>query len=164
MLLFIRDALLSSASTIFHLTLILIPIMILLEYFNHFHLLEKLTPFIGWLPRSLTLSPKAAFPLIIGLFVGITYGAAVIIEYTRQGSLTKRDMLLCGIFLAINHSMIEDNLLLVSLGANLFVIFPVRFIMAFVITRAVAYYLDQKSSQTIRDASPNSKIQKTDTV
>ena len=118
----LSEALLKSITTIFYLALILIPLMIITEYANHFKLLEKLTRYIGWLPRCLTISPKAAFPMIVGLFVGVTYGAAVIIEYTRQGSLSKRDMMLCGVFLAINHSMIEDNLLLGALGANLLIL------------------------------------------
>jgi hypothetical protein len=149
---YLLEALQSSAHTIFRLTLILIPVMIVLEYISHFSLLEKISGLLGWLPRSLTLSPKAAFPLIVGLFVGVTYGAAVIIEYTRQGSLTKRDMLLCGVFLALNHSMIEDNLLLVSLGANLWVLFVVRFAMAYAVTRTLALYLDRaKDTSTGED-------------
>lgn len=143
---YLREAMINSVTTVFYLTLILVPIMIVLEYFSHFQLLEKLSAFVGWLPRSLTLSHKAAFPLIVGLFVGVTYGAAVIIEYARQGTLSKRDMMLCGIFLAINHSIIEDNLLLVSLGANIFVIFAVRFTAAFIVTRALARFMDHKAA------------------
>jgi hypothetical protein len=152
MLLFVWDVLRGSAGTLLKLTFILIPIMIVMEYCSHYHLLEKLSGLIGWLPRSLTVSAKAAFPLLVGLLVGVAFGAAVIIEYTRNGSLTKRDMLLCGIFLALNHSMIEDNLLLASLGANLFILFIVRFAMAFAVTRAFAAWLDRKSPRQAQEA------------
>ncbi|MCW3490950.1 nucleoside recognition domain-containing protein [Dethiobacter alkaliphilus] len=144
MVLYLSEALTASFSTILQLAIILIPIMILLEYAKHFQLLEKLTSILEWLPRSLSMSPQAAFPLIVGIFVGVTYGAAIIIEYSRQGTLNKRDMLLCGVFLAINHSIIEDNLLLAALGANLLIILPLRFVMAYLITRSVSFYLDQK--------------------
>ncbi|EEG76293.1 nucleoside recognition domain-containing protein [Dethiobacter alkaliphilus] len=144
MVLYLSEALTASFSTILQLAIILIPIMILLEYAKHFQLLEKLTSILGWLPRSLSMSPQAAFPLIVGIFIGVTYGAAIIIEYSRQGTLNKRDMLLCGVFLAINHSIIEDNLLLAALGANLLIILPLRFVMAYLITRSVSFYLDQK--------------------
>jgi hypothetical protein len=145
---YLRDSLLTSATTIFYLVLILIPIMIAMEYASHYQLLEKLTAPLGWLPRSLSMSPNTTFPLIVGLFVGVTYGAAVIIEYTRQGSLTKRDMLLCGVFLAINHSIIEDNLLMAALGANLLILFPLRFVVAFLTTRGVAWFIDSRSTGT----------------
>ena len=154
MIAYLTAALSASMSTILQLALILIPIMIMLEYASHFHLLEKLTSFLGWLPRSLSMSPQAAFPLIVGIFVGVTYGAAIIIEYARQGTLNKRDMLLCGVFLAINHSIIEDNLLLAALGANLLILLPLRFFMAFIITRAIAYYLDRKNAEPITLHNP----------
>ena len=143
--LYLVEALQKSFTTVFYLALILIPIMILIEYANRFQLLEKIAVFVGWLPRSLNMSREAAFPLLVGMFLGVLYGAAVIIEYTKQGTLTKRDITLCGIFLAINHGIIEDNLLLAALGANLLIIFPLRFVMAFIITRSVAYFLDRKA-------------------
>lgn len=150
---YLTESIRSSLTTVYSLALILVPLMIVMEYANRYQLLEKLTPVVGWLPRSLNLSPKAAFPLIVGLFVGVTYGAAVIIEYTRQGALDKREMMLCGVFLAINHSIIEDNLLLAALGANLFILFPLRFVMAFLITRGVAYILHRKTeSQAVHTA------------
>ena len=143
-------------TTVSYLALILIPIMIAIEYANHFQLLEKSASYLGWLPRSLNMSPQAAFPLLVGLFLGVLYGAAVIIEYTRQGSLNKRDIMLSGVFLAINHGIIEDNLLMAALGANLLIIFPLRFVMAFIITRAVGYFYDSKSAhQVVGAIEPN---------
>lgn len=143
---YINDSVIRSMSTVLQLTMILIPLMIVMEYANRYQLLEKLTEYLGWLPKSLAMSPEASFPLVVGLCVGVTYGAAVIIEYTRQGSLSKRDTLLCGTFLAINHSMIEDNLIMAALGANLVVLFVLRFIMAFLVTRVLSLYLDRKKA------------------
>ncbi|MBS4029907.1 MAG: nucleoside recognition protein [Clostridiales bacterium] len=151
----LSDALLKSLTTIFYFVLILIPIMVAVEYANHFQLLEKWASFLGWLPRSLNMSPQAAFPLLVGLFLGVFYGAAVIIEYTRQGTLNKRDIMLSGVFLAINHSIIEDNLLMAAVGANLLILFPIRFIMAFLVTRAAGYYYDSKiAHQMVGDTEP----------
>jgi hypothetical protein len=133
--------------TLISLALVLIPIMIVIEYANRYQLLEKGSSLLGWMPRSLTLSPQASFPLLVGLFIGVFYGAAIFLEYSRQGLLSKRDMLLCGIFLAINHSIIEDNLIMGALGANLFILFPLRFVLAFLVTRAAAVYLDKKNTR-----------------
>ena len=139
------DGLLKSLSTLLFLILILLPIMIFLEYVRHYELLEKVSSSFRWLTRVLTLSPHASLPLIIGLFIGLFYGAAVIIEYSREGLLSKRDLFLLGIFLAVNHSIIEDNLLLAAIGANFPILLITRFILAFLITRAVAIYLDKKA-------------------
>ena len=153
------NGLLQSVSTLLFLVLILLPIMITLEYIRHYQLLEKVSSSFRWLTNLLTLSPHASLPLIIGLFVGLFFGAAVIIEYSKEGLLSKRDLFLLGIFLAINHSIIEDNLLFTALGANLVVLLVVRFIMAFAITRSVAFIIDRSKHGKHGDGSPASKIQ-----
>lgn len=139
------DSFVQSLHTLLFLILILLPIMVFIEYIRHFQWLEKISSSFSWLTRLLTLSPHASLPLIIGLFIGLFYGAAVIIEYAREGLLSKRDLFLLGIFLAVNHSIIEDNLLLTALGANLGVLLVVRFIAALLITRVVALVIDHKS-------------------
>ena len=139
------DGLLQSLYTLLLLVLILLPIMIGLEYIRHYQLLEKVSSSFRWMTNLLTLSPHAALPLIVGLFVGLFFGAAVIIEYSKEGLLSKRDLFLLGIFLAINHSIIEDNLLLTALGANFIILLVVRFIMAYAITRTVAFIIDRKN-------------------
>jgi hypothetical protein len=144
----ITESLRTGITTLFGLTMILVPIMIMIEYAARYKLLEKVSTLLGWLPRSLNLSPQASFPLIVGLFIGIFYGAAIFLEYSRQGLLNKRDMALCGVFLAFNHSIIEDNLVMGALGANIFILFPLRFVLAFVVTKAVAWYLDRKAVST----------------
>jgi hypothetical protein len=132
-----------SLSTILNFTLIMLPIMIFLEYIRHYNLLEKISAYFYWLTRLLTLPPGAVFPLLVGLFIGILNGAAVIVEYGRQGILSKRDLMLIGVFLAVNHSIIEDNLLLASLGANPGVLILARFLLAFLLTRGMAFWLDR---------------------
>lgn len=133
-----------SVYTILLLAAILLPILILLEYIRHFSLLERISGHFRWLTRLLSLPPEALLPLLVGLFVGIFFGAAVIIEYAREGLLQKRDLLLIGIFLALNHSVIEDNLLLAALGASFPLLLISRFLLAFLVTRAAAFYLDRR--------------------
>ncbi|HZK25760.1 MAG TPA: nucleoside recognition protein [Oscillospiraceae bacterium] len=150
----LREALSTSLVTICRLAIILMPLMIVLEYAKHFNVLEKLTKYLGWLPRGLGISEQAVFPLLVGMIVGITYGAAVIIDYARQGTISKRDMTLVGIFLAVNHSVVEDNLLFASLGASLLVLLPLRFLFAFLLTRAVAMIAKVDEAELETEAAP----------
>ncbi len=144
----VQEGLTKSFWTVLVLLAILIPIMILFEYAKHYQFLEKLSRYFTWLTRWLTLSPTAAFPLVIGLFFGILFGAAVLIEFSRQDLISKRDMTLLGVFLALNHGIIEDNLLFMALGANFLVLLISRFALAFAVTRALALWLDYKNSAT----------------
>lgn len=146
----LQESFWKSLFTIFSFTLIMLPIMVFLEYINYYNLLEKISGYFYWLTRLLTLPPSAVFPLMVGLFIGLFNGAAVIMEYRQQGILSKRDLLLTGVFLAVNHSIIEDNLLLAALGANLVVLILARFLLAFLLTRGVAFLLDR--NQVILDS------------
>jgi hypothetical protein len=141
----LQEGLTKSFWTVLILLAVLIPIMILFEYARHYQLLEKLSRYFNWLTRWLTLSPAAAFPLVIGIFFGVLFGAAVLIEFSRQDLISRRDMTLLGVFLALNHGIIEDNLLFTALGANFLMLLISRFILAFTVTRVLAFWLDSRN-------------------
>ena len=144
MLSILQEGLTKSFWALTLLAAILIPIMILFEYARHYQILEKLSKYFAWLTRWLTLSPAAAFPLAIGIFFGILFGAAVLIEFSRQNLISRRDMLLLGIFLALNHSILEDNLLFAAVGANYLLLLISRFVLALCVTRALAFWMDSR--------------------
>lgn len=132
---------------------ILIPIMIFFEYARHYKILDKVSRYFKWFTRCLSLSPGAAFPLVVGIFFGLLFGAAVLIEYSRQNLLSKRDLTLVGLFLALNHGIIEDNLIFTALGANFLTLLISRFILAIAATRALAFVIDIKAGQKQKDFS-----------
>lgn len=62
--------------------------------------------------------PRAAAPAwIIANVMGLAYGAAVLLEEAESGRLSAEDGDLLNHHLAVNHSMLEDTLLFVALGA-----------------------------------------------
>ncbi len=133
--------------SIARLALILIPILIMIEIARHYQVIEKLTDKVKGALRFLTLPREAAFPMLAGIFFGIVLGAALIIEYSREGYLNKRDLLLIGIFLSICHSAVEDTFIFAVFGANPVVLLTTRIILAVVITRAAAYWLDRSGAK-----------------
>jgi len=72
------------------------------------------------------------FSIIAGLFLGITYGAGIILSEVQKGTMSKLDIMYIGTFLMLCHSVIEDILLFVIFGANGWIILLIRLIMAFV--------------------------------
>ncbi len=142
----LQEALTKSAASILLLAVIILPIMVFLEYITHYNLLERISSYFRPITRCLSLPEAAAYPLLIGMVVGVFYGGAVIIEYGRRGLLGKRDLLLLGIFLALNHAMIEDNLIFAAMGANFFLLLILRFILAVLVTRTAAFLIDRKTS------------------
>jgi len=141
----ITDSLFSIA----RLALILVPILIMIEIARHYQVIEKITGRVRGALQFLTLPQEAAFPMLAGIFFGIVFGAALIIEYAREGYLNKRDLLLIGIFLSICHSVVEDTFILAVFGANPVVLLTTRIILAIIITRAAAFLLDRSGPKTV---------------
>lgn len=125
------------------LVLILVPILVMIEIARAYQLIERITGKVKGVLRLLSLPQEAAFPLLAGIFFGIVFGAALIIEYSREGYLNKRDLLLIGIFLSICHSVVEDTFILAVFGANPVVLLTTRIILAVIITRTAAALIDR---------------------
>lgn len=62
---------------------------------------------------------EAANITIIGTTLGLSFGAGLLIREARSGALTRRDVFLTMGFLGLCHSVIEDTLLILLLGADL---------------------------------------------
>ena len=71
---------------------------------------------------------------IVGLTMGLSYGSGLIIKETRDGNYGKRDLFLVAIFMSLCHSLIEDTLLMMPLGAKMIGIFWGRIFFAVIFT------------------------------
>ena len=111
-------------------TAIIIPLMVGLALLTDSRLLDRVVGFTHPIMKRLNLSNQAAFPLMAGLFFGIVFGSGVIISFAKDGSLTKRDLMLVLVFLGVCHSVIEDTLIFIALGANWWVLISCRFFLA----------------------------------
>jgi hypothetical protein len=128
------EGLRGSLLQVWHLGLIVVPLMVGMQILDDLRILEKVSIQLEKVVRFLGISGAGAFPLVIGLVFGLAYGAGMIIHYARQGQLSRRELLLIVTFLSINHSVFEDTLLFVAIGANGFLILFIRFAAAIMVT------------------------------
>jgi hypothetical protein len=112
------------------LTAIIIPLMVGLALLKDSRLLDRAAGFLQPVMQRLKLSNNAAYPLLAGLFLGLVFGSGVILAFAKDGSLTKRDLMLVLVFLGICHSIIEDTVVFIALGANWWVLISARFLLA----------------------------------
>ena len=70
------------------------------------------------------------FTLMVGVILGITYGAGILIREREQGALGRKDLIFIGTFLMICHAIIEDTMLFVLFGADWRVVVAVRTVAA----------------------------------
>ncbi|PLY07699.1 MAG: nucleoside recognition protein [Arcobacter sp.] len=75
-----------------------------------------------------------SFSLTVGIFLGITYGAGILINEAKSGSISKEDLFYIGTFLMICHAIIEDTLLFVIFGADFTMVIVIRTIGAIVLS------------------------------
>ncbi|MEA3553280.1 MAG: nucleoside recognition protein [Campylobacterota bacterium] len=73
------------------------------------------------------------FSLLVGVFLGITYGAGILIKEAQSGTISKEDLFYIGTFLMICHAIIEDTLLFVIFGADFTMVIAIRTIAAIII-------------------------------
>lgn len=118
-------------------------IIIFLLVCNLFFIIKVLQKigFIGLLARFLTpvfrflgINNNVMTITITGLLLGIVYGGALIIHEAKSGKVEQKDIFYAMVLMSLCHSIIEDTLLMMSLGAHLSGILVGRAILAILIT------------------------------
>jgi hypothetical protein len=73
------------------------------------------------------------FSIGVGVILGITYGAGILIKEVKSGNISKEDIFYIATFLMICHAIIEDTLLFVIFGADFTMVVAIRTIAAIII-------------------------------
>lgn len=96
----------------------------------------------------------------VGLFLGISYGGGLLIREARSGAVSPRQVFVSCVFMGFAHSIIEDTLIVVALGADLSAVLGGRLVFALAVTAAIAAILRSVSDETFFTwvfRSPNRK-------
>ena len=94
-----------------------------------------LKPFL----KILGLSEKTTSITIVGITLGLTYGGGLLINEANKGELSKMDVFGSISLLAIGHSLIEDTLLLMLLGADLSGILYARILFSIILIAIIVH-------------------------
>ena len=124
---------------------IVIPLMVAIQFLEEFKILEKVSRRLEKVVSVIGISGAGALPLLVGMTLGLAYGAGMIIKYGKDGKLSRREMILIITFLSLNHSLFEDVLLFVAIGAQGTILQLIRMATAIICTAMLARLLKSEA-------------------
>lgn len=125
----------ATAQSVVMMFIIIVALFLILDLFEKIGINAILMRILSPLHYILGIRKELAPITTAGLLMGLAYGGGAIIEYVEKNPISRRDLFLTLSFLSIFHAVIEDTLLLLAFGADIWVIlvgrglFSVLFIM-----------------------------------
>ena len=128
---------------------IIMPLMCLLEFMKQFNLIDYIVKPLTPLLRILGLEKKLGMLWLTAVIFGLLYGAAVIVEASKKGNFTREELHRLQVSIGINHSMLEDPALFLSLGLNPFWLWVPRIIAAIIAVHCLKLYHRFKAASVV---------------
>ena len=122
--------------------LILLGLVIVMRAMERIGATDWLTKLLTPVLRVAGIGPAAAPLTMVGLLLGLAYGGGLIIQEARQGHLEARDIFLATAFMGLAHSLIEDTLVAVALGADFTSVLIGRLVFSIAVIALLARVID----------------------
>lgn len=103
--------------------------------------------------RLAGIGEKAVSTIVVGITLGLSYGGGLLIQDAKSGAIGKRDILLAVAFISLCHSLIEDTLLVMLMGADLSGILWGRLLFSLVVVGVLARFLPASAHAPARVGS-----------
>lgn len=117
---------------------IVAPLMVGYEIAKAYGVFARPWPGVGPALARLGLGPGALVPLLAGIFLGLLYGAGILLSLSREEGLSHSERLALAVFLVTCHAVIEDTAIFVLLGGSAFWILMPRVVLAVGLTAWLA--------------------------
>ena len=119
---------------------IIMCILTLLEILKTLDLISPMVRVLSPLLKIMGLKQKVGFLWLTAVIFGVAYGGAVIVEEVKAGHLTKEELEELHLSIGINHALVEDPSLFLSLGLSPFWLWVPRVIVAILAERVLALW------------------------
>ncbi len=119
--------------------LILTALMLVLRILKLLGIEALMTMALSPLLRFLGISREATSLTIVGVTLGLSYGGGLLIQEARNGHIQPRDIFCAIMLLNLLHSVIEDTLLILLMGADLSAILWGRMIFSILLVSIISF-------------------------
>lgn len=131
------------------LTFVVIAFLVLvLDVLEKLGVTRRITNAMMPLLRISGLDAKVAPVTTVGVLLGLTYGGALIIEESKKQNFSARTRFLALAWLSLSHGLIEDTLLLMALGADIWIMLVGRVLITLAIVATLAKLTDRGNWST----------------
>jgi hypothetical protein len=128
--------------------LIILGLVTLMKILKNTGAIERLNNLLKPVLEYVGMSKNAAPLTIIGMTLGIAYGGGLIIQETKSKLVSKKDAFLSLSLMNLTHSIIEDTILILSIGATIFGILLGRALFTIVVIVILIKYINSLSTKT----------------
>ena len=98
---------------------IIFGLFVFMKILTKLKIVDFLNRALGPFLKFIGIGPKASAIAMIGLTLGISFGGGLIIHATRSGQIDKKDVFFTLTLMGLSHSLIEDTILMVTVGGDL---------------------------------------------
>lgn len=116
---FLQQRALANALFLVKVVLIIMALMVLMELLRQTGALRLLTVLMRPLTWLAGLPAGTGFTVMTSMTIGLAFGAGTVIAEARQGYLSKEEQFRTNVFIGTTHSLFEDTMLFVIIGASL---------------------------------------------
>jgi len=129
--------LLDQAKSLLMVVLIITVLIALLKLFRLVGIEKLFIWLLQPVMRMLGMSKQATTIVIVGMTLGLTFGAGLLIKEANSGKLSAKDLFSSLSLLALCHSIIEDTILVMLLGADITGVLWARILFSLVVVIAL---------------------------
>lgn len=137
--------LISNVILLGQIVLIIFVLVVLLRVIRLFQLDRLIHVLLAPVLPLLGLTNKAVNIVLVGMTLGLTYGGGLLIQESKQGLLDVRELFFSVCLLLICHSLIEDTLLVLLLGADIYGVLGLRVLLSLVLIALLVGGLRKRS-------------------
>lgn len=122
---------------LFQMFIIIAVLMVFLRLLKLSGIEKLLALLLSPLLKVLGLSDRTSSITIIGITLGLTYGGGLLINQVKKGQISKMDVFGALSLLSICHSLIEDTIIILLLGADLTGLLYARILFSLIIVSVI---------------------------
>jgi hypothetical protein len=124
-------------------------LVLVLDVLERVGIIQMINNLLRPILHLLGIGREAETITLVGLTLGISYGGALLIEEARAGHIKPTDVLYSVSLLGLSHSLIEDTLLMMLIGADLSGILFGRVVFTLIVIFIMVRLVRLMSSATV---------------